>query len=119
MNDETEKKVAELAAATAALPFADPVNRARAAKELIDRAKATYSRVRRDSIVEALAAGRTYQELADELGVSTAAINAAVSAVGRNASLHVSLRQVTSLRALDELAAGGDSQEGSSDREHR
>jgi uncharacterized protein (DUF433 family) len=83
MDDLTEKKVAELAAATAALPSADPVTRACAARELIEWAKDTYSRVRQDSIAEALAAGRTYEELADELGVSAAAINAAVTA--RNA----------------------------------
>lgn len=79
MDDLTQKKVAELAAATAALPSADPVTRACAARELIEWAKDTYSRVRQDSIAEALAAGRTYEELADELGVSAAAINAAVT----------------------------------------
>jgi hypothetical protein len=80
MDSVTERKVAELAAATAALSAAEPVDRARAAKALIDVAKETYSQVRQDAIAEALAAGRTYEELAGELGVSAAAINAAVTA---------------------------------------
>jgi len=87
MDPITEKKVADLAAATAALLSAGPVDRACMAKELIDEAKETFSRVRQDSIAEALAGGRTYEQLAGELGVSSAAINAAITA--RNARLAV------------------------------
>jgi uncharacterized protein (DUF433 family) len=94
MDQATEKKVADLAAATAALPSAEPVDRARSAKALIDEAKDTYSRVRQDSIAEALAGGRTYEELAHELGVSAATINAAVTA--RNARRIAAATIVTS-----------------------
>jgi len=103
----TEGKVAELAAATAALPSADPVSRARAAKELIERAKKTYSRVRQESIVEALASGRTYEGLAADLGVSTSTINAAVTAI-RPVKLSKFLRGeaiATDVADLDDQAA--------------
>lgn len=77
------QEVAELVAATQLLLSSTPINRAELAKRLIDQAKSTYSRVRQDAIAEALDEGRTYEELAAELGVSAAAINAAVTA--RNA----------------------------------
>lgn len=68
----------QLAEAIAALAGLDPAERARAARQLIEDAKAVLSGVRRDAIDELLTA-RTYQQAADELGVSPAAINAAIT----------------------------------------
>lgn len=68
----------QLAEAIAALAGLDPAERARAARQLIEDAKAVLSGVRWDAIDELLTT-RTYQQAADEVGVSVAAINAAIT----------------------------------------
>jgi hypothetical protein len=68
----------QLAQAIAALAGLGPAGRAQAAKQLIEDAKTVLSGVRWDAIDELLTAS-TYQQAADELGVSPAAINAAVT----------------------------------------
>ena len=68
----------QLAQAIAALAGLGPAERAQAAKQLIEDAKAVLSGVRRDAIDELLTT-KTYQQVADELDVSPAAINAAVT----------------------------------------
>lgn len=78
--DRVEAGLEDLVTAIAALAATEPVERARQAKGLIDRSKAVLSRTRRAAIAEALRGGRTYEQLAAELGVSAAAINAAVTA---------------------------------------
>jgi Sigma-70, region 4 len=69
----------QLAEAIAALPGLPPSARAQAAKRLINEAKATLSTVRRRAITQMLE-DMTYKQAAVELGVSPAAINAAVTA---------------------------------------
>lgn len=85
MDPSAVKDVYGLAAVIEALPTLDPVKRARVAKALMARAKTVLSQARQGAIAEALNEGRTYAQLAGELTVSPAAINAAVTA--HNASM--------------------------------
>lgn len=76
----------ELAAEITGLAARPPTERARAAKALIDAAKATLSAVRREAIHEATRE-MSYGEVARALGISVSAVNAAVSgwrAAGRS-----------------------------------
>jgi hypothetical protein len=68
----------QLAGAIAALPSLEPATRAEAAKRLIEDAKGVLAEVRRTAITEMLTS-MTYQQAADRLGVSPAAVNAAVT----------------------------------------
>ena len=74
----------ELAEVIAALPGMPPVERARAAKELIDTAKAVLSAERRAALAEATAPGaefyRRIPDLARELGVSRGKVDEALAA---------------------------------------
>jgi hypothetical protein len=65
-------------ARVAALPGLDPAARAQEARQLIEDAKAVLSTARRAAITEMLTT-RTYEQAAAELGVSAAAVNAAVT----------------------------------------
>jgi hypothetical protein len=72
----------QLADAIAALPGLEPAERARAARRLMEEANgilSVLSDIRDQAIAEMLDGGRTYQQAAAELGVSAAAINAAVT----------------------------------------
>lgn len=59
-----------------------PIERAQVAQQLIEEARTAQQligRERRNAIAEATAAGASYAEVAAQLGVSTAAINKAIT----------------------------------------
>lgn len=68
----------ELAKMIARLPKMPAVARARMARDLIDEAKRILSTTADAAVVEATR-GKTYAEVATELGDSTASVNKAVS----------------------------------------
>ncbi|WP_189041093.1 hypothetical protein [Micromonospora sonchi] len=68
----------ELARLVGRLPKMPPVQRAKAARELVDVAKRVLSLTADEAVVEALQS-MTYKALAAELGTSEASVNKAVS----------------------------------------
>lgn len=68
----------DLMAALRRLPDLSPIARAQLARELSDVAKTVLSAVGDAAVVDALA-GKTYEQVAAELGVSSASVNKAVT----------------------------------------
>lgn len=62
----------------------DPIERARRAPDLIDRAKGTLSAIRREAIHEATRE-TSWDDVAAQLGVSVGAVNKAITAYRREA----------------------------------
>ena len=74
----TRDAAAALSRANDELHNLPPAARAARARALVDEGKAVYAAIGDEAIVEALE-GTSYAELARQLGVSTSAINKAVS----------------------------------------
>lgn len=85
MDPENKDRLQSLTSALVDLPVLDPLDRAKAANELIDETKAVMSRIRQEAIYEATRGGVTYDVVADWLGISRAAVNKAV--VGHRARM--------------------------------